>query len=145
MRLALALLAALALPASVQARTLAARGDVDGAIAKLKTLLAMAHALDSNPIVVQSLVGAGIAEIGLETVEDVQRCPGCPNLYWALADLPRPMFDAPPDVKRREFTLVGLAITSVPTETFASLPAPIVVAYSFVFSARSPVEVPLVT
>jgi hypothetical protein len=79
---------------AAQARTLAARGDVDGAIGKLKTLFALAHALDANPVLVQSLVGAGVAELGLKTLEDIQRSPGCPNLYWALADLPHPMFNA---------------------------------------------------
>lgn len=77
----------------VGARVNLLEGDFAGAIAKHRALLTMAGHLQEDGVVVQDLVGIGIAQLALEHLREVLEQPGSPNLYWALASLPRPMFD----------------------------------------------------
>ena len=77
----------------VQARLHLAKGEFDAALRTLQINFAMARALDAEAVLVQQLVGAGVAAQGLTVLQEAVGLPGFPNLYWALADLPTPMFD----------------------------------------------------
>ena len=80
------------------ARALAARfrvevagGRVDDAIRTAKTMFAMARHLGEHPTYIGDLVGMAIAAITIGPLEELLQQPECPNLYWALTDLPIPL------------------------------------------------------
>ena len=75
---------------ALRARLAAAEGRTDRAVHDLQTLFAMSRHLGEGPTLIQALVAAAIAELGLDQVEDLIEAPGLPNLYWALTMLPRP-------------------------------------------------------
>lgn len=78
----------------VKARSEIARGDFDAAIKTLRINFAMARNLDSDAVLIQQLVAAAIVRMSLERIAEAISQPGCPNLYWALTDLPQPLFDS---------------------------------------------------
>ena len=65
----------------------------DDAIATAKTMFALARQLGEHPTEIADLVGMWVAHLGLGTLEEMVQQPGCPNLYWALTDLPSPLVD----------------------------------------------------
>jgi hypothetical protein len=65
----------------------------DDAIGTAKTMLALGRHLAEHPTEVAGLVGLGAAHLALNTLEEMVQQPGCPNLYWALTDLPGPLVD----------------------------------------------------
>jgi hypothetical protein len=74
------------------------RGEIadrrfDDALASAKTMFALSRHLGEHPTVVGDLVGAAVASRALDPVEEMIQQPGCPNLYWALTDLPSPFID----------------------------------------------------
>ena len=68
-------------------------GRIDSAIESLKTGYAMAHHLNDDAVLIQVLVGAAIAQSMSRQVEQLISDDRAPNLYWALAYLPRPFVD----------------------------------------------------
>jgi hypothetical protein len=78
---------------SLQARVQIAQGRFDDALHTLQTGFGMVEHIASDAALVQGLVAMGIANTLLERVEDFVEAPGAPNLYWALAQLPRPLAD----------------------------------------------------
>lgn len=77
----------------VRARGEIARGDFVAAAETIQTHMALARTLNEHPTLIGSLVGIAIAAIGLSSVEEFVAQPGAPNLFWALSDLPSPLFD----------------------------------------------------
>ncbi len=74
------------------------RGEVaarrfDDAIRTAKTMLALGRHLGEHPTEVANLIGLSTAHLALDSLEEMVQQPGCPNLYWALTDLPCPMVD----------------------------------------------------
>jgi hypothetical protein len=65
----------------------------DDAIRTAKTMLALARHLGEHPTECANLIGLSIAQLALGTLEEMIQEPGCPNLYWALTDLPSPLVD----------------------------------------------------
>jgi hypothetical protein len=76
----------IAMVLQVRAKLQLSEGKFDDAIGTIKLGLTIAHHLRNQSMLVQGLVEANIAQM--------QQIPGAPNLYWALANLPRPMIDA---------------------------------------------------
>lgn len=81
---------------AVRGRLQIAEHDFDGAMETLRTGLAMARHLNQEAVVIQQLVAVGMTEemmqhIGMELIQ----APDSPNLYWGLANLPRPFHDSP--------------------------------------------------
>jgi hypothetical protein len=68
-------------------------GDLDGAVATLKTLFALARHMGDHPTLITGLVGSAIAQKACNLLEEFVQQPGAPNLYWALTDLPHPLVD----------------------------------------------------
>lgn len=90
------------LPEVQQTRTLASalkvrfRAEVaerrfGDALRTAKTLFALSRHLGEHPTLIADLVGIGVAFLAIGPVEEMIQQPGCPNLYWALTDLPRPL------------------------------------------------------
>jgi hypothetical protein len=65
----------------------------DDAVVTAKTMFALARHLGEHPTVAANLLGLSVADRPLDTLEEMVQQPGCPNLYWALTDLPRPLVD----------------------------------------------------
>src|SRR5262249_7851898 len=65
----------------------------DDAIRTAKTMFALSRHLGEHPSEVANLVGLWTAHLGLNTLAEMVQQPGCPNLYWALTDLPCPLVD----------------------------------------------------
>ena len=67
--------------------------DFDAAIESIKTMFGMAVTLDAHPTLIGHLVGLAIAAMACEAIEEMIQQPGCPNLFWALTDLPSPLLN----------------------------------------------------
>lgn len=78
---------------AVRARLEMAEGHLDQALYTLQTGLALARHTGDAVTLIQNLVGIALADMMLARVEELIQQPGAPNLYWALTDLPRPLFD----------------------------------------------------
>jgi hypothetical protein len=83
----------LAAALQVRFRAEVAGRHYDRALRTAKTMFALAHHLGQHPTIVANLIGLSVAHLGLSTVEEMVQQPGCPNLYWALTDLPTPLVD----------------------------------------------------
>jgi hypothetical protein len=74
------------------------RGEVagrrfDDAVRTAKTMFALARHLGEYPAEAANRVGLSVADLALDTLEEMLQQPDCPNLYWALTDLPCPLVD----------------------------------------------------
>jgi hypothetical protein len=65
----------------------------DDALVTAKTMFALSRHLGEHPTAIGDLVGIAIGTIALSTVDEMIQQPRCPNLFWALTDLPRPFID----------------------------------------------------
>jgi len=66
-------------------------GRLDDALRTAKTMFAMSRHMGEHPTLIGGLVGMAIAYLAIEPFETMLQQPGCPNLYWALTNLPRPL------------------------------------------------------
>jgi len=53
-----------------------------------QTIFALAKHLGEHPTLIGNLVGIAIANLAVGPFEEMIQQPGCPNLYWALVQLP---------------------------------------------------------
>jgi len=109
------------------------RGEVaerhfDDAVRTAKTMFALARHLGEHPTEIADLVGLSVAHLSLQSLEEMVQQPGCPNLYWALTDLPSPLVDLRKGVQG-DRTLVAAELrllhddapmTAIEMETFVS-------------------------
>jgi hypothetical protein len=63
----------------------------DDAIRTAKTMFAMSRHLREHPTLMGNAVGISIANLAIGPIEEMLEQPGCPNLYWALTNLPNPL------------------------------------------------------
>jgi hypothetical protein len=77
----------------VRFRAGVASGDFEDALTTAQTLLAMARHMGEHPTLITHLVGLAFATMTFSPLEEMLQQPGCPNLYWALTDLPDPLID----------------------------------------------------
>jgi hypothetical protein len=80
-------------------RVAIADGNIDQAIDLLRVGFRMGAAVATEELLINQLVGLAIINIMLQDVELLQSHPDCPNLYWALASLPRPIVDIKPSLR----------------------------------------------
>lgn len=83
----------LAVALQVRFRGEVARRDFDDAIRTAKTMFAFARHLGEYPALAANRLGLDIANMALETLTEMIQQSNCPNLYWALTDLPCPLVD----------------------------------------------------
>ena len=67
-------------------------GRYDDAVASLRSGFTLARNIERDGALINMLVGAGIATSNLDVARELSAAPDGPNLYWALADLPHPLF-----------------------------------------------------
>lgn len=65
----------------------------DDAVRSAKTMFALARHLGEFPAESANFLGLMVADRAVDTLQEMLQQPGCPNLYWALTDLPRPLVD----------------------------------------------------
>src|SRR5581483_12488669 len=68
-------------------------GRVDDSIRTLRTVFQVAKHASEGPTHLHPMVGAAIGSQAAGLVEELVQHPDAPNLYWALAGLPRPFTD----------------------------------------------------
>ena len=78
---------------SLRARFEIAEGRVDAAMDWIRTGLALARHVSKGRIYIQSMIAASITSEMERALEELIQAPACPNLYWAIAALPRPFID----------------------------------------------------
>jgi hypothetical protein len=83
----------LAAALQVRFRIEVAGGHFDDAVRSAKTMLALARHLGDYPTEPANRLGMIVAESACGTLEEMVQQPKCPNLYWALTDLPCPLVD----------------------------------------------------
>jgi hypothetical protein len=65
----------------------------DEAIKTHQTMFALARHLGEHPTLICDLVGIAVAGLAIGPFEEMIQQPGCPNFYWALAQLPSSFID----------------------------------------------------
>lgn len=83
----------LAAALKVRLRAEVADGRFGDAVKTAQTMLALGRSFNEHPGIIPSFVGVAVAAITLEGLEEMIQQPGCPNLYWALTNLPSPLMD----------------------------------------------------
>ncbi|MFO0801026.1 MAG: hypothetical protein U0804_26465 [Gemmataceae bacterium] len=73
-----------------------AKDDFDAATRDLRSGFRLSRAVGEGSTTVQLLIGVAIGSITVGQADLYVGRPGSPNLYWALADLPRPLIDPRP-------------------------------------------------
>jgi len=81
----------LATALKVRLRSEVALGRFDDALRTAKTIFAMSRHLGEHPTFVGNLYGFVIANLAIGPLEEMLEQTGCPNLYWALTNLPNPL------------------------------------------------------
>jgi hypothetical protein len=82
---------ALAAALQVRFRDEVSRRRFDDALVTAKTMFALSRHLGEHPTLIGGLVGVAIAQLAVAPLEEMLEQPGCPNLYWALTNLPSPL------------------------------------------------------
>jgi hypothetical protein len=72
-------------------RTEVTQHRFDDALRTTKTMFAMARHMGEHPTLIGDLVGIAIAFVAIGPLEEMLSQEGCPNLYWALTNLPSPL------------------------------------------------------
>jgi hypothetical protein len=67
-----------------------AEGHFDDAIRTAKTMFALSRHMGEHPTLIGDLVAIAIAQVSIGPLDEMLEQPGCPNLYWALTNLPTP-------------------------------------------------------
>jgi hypothetical protein len=75
----------------VRFRAEVALGRFDDALRTAKTMFAISRHMGGHPTMIGNVVGVAIAFVAVGPLEEMLERPGCPNLYWALTNLPSPM------------------------------------------------------
>jgi hypothetical protein len=75
------------------ARLEISRGSYEGAALAMRTGFGMARHLGDGPTIIQGLVGMAVGGIMCREVEKYLQGKDSPNLYHALAGIPRPLID----------------------------------------------------
>ncbi len=87
----------------VRFRAEIAENRFDDAVTTAKTMFALSRHLGEHPTMIAGLVGTAIAFIAVQPLDEMIQQPGCPNLYWALTSLPRPLVDLRAGIQGERF------------------------------------------
>jgi len=84
---------------SVWIRHRIAHGQIEEALEGISLGLANSRHYGRTPFVITQFVCAAVDSMMLARLEELLENPDCPNLYWALTALPRPLIDLRPAVE----------------------------------------------
>jgi len=91
---------------ALKARLQMADGDYPAALHTLQTGFATGRHLSGQTVLVQQLVAAAIAHFMLDDLREWVGSSNAPNLYWALAELPRPYLELRDTFDQERFALI---------------------------------------
>jgi len=100
------------------ARLEISRGGYEGATIAIRTGLGMARHLGQGPTILQGLVGTAIGGIMCREVEQYLQGKDSPNLYRALANLPRPFIDMEKSIENEKQVGLGSISNKLLREQF---------------------------
>ncbi len=80
---------------------------IDDALRTAKTMFALSRHMGEHPTLIGDLVGIAISFVTIGPLEEMLEQPGCPNLYWALTNLPTPMISIDLGMRGERFLLRG--------------------------------------
>ena len=83
-------------------------GRLDKAVYSFQTGLTLSRHVNESPILISSLVALAIGNLTLSQVEEFVQLENAPNLYWALADLPRPFIDLRKSLQGEKVMVEGI-------------------------------------
>jgi hypothetical protein len=81
---------ALARALQARFRSEVSSGRIDDGLRTAKTMFALARHMGEHPTLIGDLVAAAMASVAIEPLQAMLELPDCPNLYWALTNLPDP-------------------------------------------------------
>jgi hypothetical protein len=87
---------------AVKARFELSTGDLNGSIGSLQAGMALGQHVTKGPFLVSRLIGKAVSGQMLILIDELVQQPGAPNLYWALAELPRPITSLAPGLETEE-------------------------------------------
>jgi hypothetical protein len=79
----------------------------DDALYTARTMLALSRHVGEHPTLIGELVGIAIAFVAIAPLEEMLEQPGCPNLYWALTNLPAPFITAEKGMEGERLLIVA--------------------------------------
>jgi hypothetical protein len=85
----------------------AAARRFDDALVTARTMFALSRHMSEHPTIIGHLVAVAIAYVTIAPLEEMLEQPGCPNLYWALAALPRPFAPMGPGIEGERVLMDG--------------------------------------
>jgi hypothetical protein len=88
-----------------RARYHIARGNWEEALRSFRAGFGLARDLGRGPTFIHILVGVAIGNVMCKQLEELVQRPEAPNLYWALALLPRPFGDMRVALREERFML----------------------------------------
>ena len=94
---------------ALKAKLHTANNEPTNAISTLMLGFRFAQHVGEGDTLIERLVAVSIAQMMLEQVDSLIQLKDAPNLYWALAELPRPLISMP-DALFAERTLIYMAI-----------------------------------
>lgn len=90
---------------ALQVRLEIAEGQIDQAVATLRTGFALARHVSQQPTLISGLVGIAIVHMMTAQMEALVQLPEAPALYWSLTALPSPLADLRPGLRFEEVSL----------------------------------------
>lgn len=78
---------------AVKARLQVAQKDFAGAVETLRTGYTLGRNMSKGETIIHTLVGMAVARMMDQQLEELIQQPDAPNMYWALAAMPRPLFE----------------------------------------------------
>ena len=86
----------------LQARMQMAEHRLEAALNSLQTMFAMSWDMGQGPTIIQSLVATAMGQMAIQDAELFMQQPGAPNLYWALAMMPKPLVSMREAIEREQ-------------------------------------------
>jgi hypothetical protein len=78
---------------SLRCRLHTAEGKIDLALRDIQTGFVLARHVAQGPTAIHFLIGVALATTFIGELEQAMQTPSCPNLYWSLTAVPRPLID----------------------------------------------------
>jgi hypothetical protein len=78
---------------TLRCRLHSADGRFELALRDVQTGFALARHAAQGPTLINFLIGNAISALFIRELEVVMQLPDCPNLYWSLTAMPRPLID----------------------------------------------------
>ncbi len=93
---------------ALRARLEVAEGRFDDAVRTIRSGLGLAKHVGESPTLIMGLTGNSLAMTMADEINWFVRQPKAPNLYWPLADLPRPLLDLRKSLQSERIAVAGM-------------------------------------